>query len=313
MKTCFLFPGQGAQYPGMAKDLWEESQSVRDLFKKASEASAMDVEKLLFESTAEQLKATDKTQVAITLASLCSSLALREKGVLMEGCAGFSLGEYAALCEAGVIRFEDVFSIVKIRGDLMEKAARALDSSGGAPGMAAVLGISAEKAAEALLPLADSGVHLANYNSPTQVVVSGTAEGLAKAEAALKAAGAKRCVRLQVSGPFHSPLMERARTAFDEALRPFVFSDPRISVYSNVTGAVIRTGSEARQLCARQLVSTVRWVSVEEALLKDGFKRFFEAGPGTVLAGLMRAWHPEVSCVPAGTLEGIRKAMEDAA
>jgi [acyl-carrier-protein] S-malonyltransferase len=313
MKTCFLFPGQGAQYPGMAKDLWEASQSVRDLFRKASEASAMDVERLLFESTAEQLKATDKAQVAITLASLCSSAALREKGVRMDGCAGFSLGEYAALCEAGVIRFEDVFSIVKTRGDLMEKAARSLDAGSGAPGMAAVLGITAEKAEAVLLPLADSGVHLANYNSPSQVVVSGTAEGLARAEAALKAAGARRCVRLQVSGPFHSPLMEQARAAFAEALRPFAFSDPRIPVYSNVTGAMIRTGSEARELCARQLVSAVRWVSVEESLLADGFDRFLEAGPGTVLAGLMRAWRPEVRCAPAGTLEGVQKAMEDAA
>jgi len=176
-----------------------------------------------------------------------------------------------------------------------------------------VLGISAEKAAAVLLPLADSGVFLANDNSPTQVVVSGTADGLAKAEAALKTAGAKRCVRLQVSGPFHSPLMEQARRDFDEALRPYAFSDPRIPVYSNVTGAVIRTGSEARQLCARQLVSTVRWVSVEENLLAEGFDRFFEAGPGTVLAGLMRAWRPEMRCSPAGTLEGIQKAMEDAA
>jgi [acyl-carrier-protein] S-malonyltransferase len=297
----------------MAKDLWEASQSVKDLFQKASEASAMDVQKLLFESTAEQLKATDKTQVAITLASLCSSTALREKGVRVEGCAGFSLGEYAALCEAGVIRFEDVFSIVKIRGELMEKTARTLDSGSGAPGMAAVLGLSAEKAAEVLLLLADSGVHLANHNSPAQVVISGTAEGLAKAETALKAAGAKRCVRLQVSGPFHSPLMEQARAAFSEALRPFVFSDPRIPVYSNVTGTIIRTGKEARELCALQLVSTVRWVTVEESLMADGFDRFLEAGPGTVLAGLMRAWRPEVRCAPAGTLEAIQKAMEVAA
>ena len=297
----------------MAKDLWEARHSERELFKKASEASTMDVEKLLFESTADQLKATDKTQVAITLASLCSSMVLQEKGARMDGCAGFSLGEYAALCEAGVIRFEDVFSIVKTRGEIMEKAARALDSGSGAPGMAAVLGISAEKAAAVLLPLADSGVFLANDNSPTQVVVSGTADGLAKAEAALKTAGAKRCVRLQVSGPFHSPLMEQARTDFAEALRPYAFSDPRIPVYSNVTGAVIRTGSEARQLCARQLVSTVRWVSVEENLLAEGFDRFFEAGPGTVLAGLMRAWRPEMRCSPAGTLEGIQKATEDAA
>ena len=208
MKTCFLFPGQGAQYPGMAKDLWEASQTVRDLFRKASDSSGMDTEKLLFESSAEDLKATDKTQIAITLASLCSSALAREKGITPQGCAGFSLGEYAALCEAGVIRLEDVFPIVKIRGDIMEKTARGMDSQAGAPGMAAVLGIPAEKVASTVEVLKD-GVYVSNHNSPSQVVISGTAEGLAKAEVALKAAGARRIVRLSVSGPFHSPLMAR--------------------------------------------------------------------------------------------------------
>ena len=313
MKTCFLFPGQGAQYPGMTKDLWESSHSVRELFQKASDASGMDTKMLLFDSTAEELKATDRTQVAITLANLCSSAVLREKGARMEGCAGFSLGEYAALSEAGVIRLEDVFPIVKTRGALMEKAARTLDSAAGAPGMAAVLGISAEKAASAVEPLAGSGAYISNTNSPAQVVVSGTAAGLAIAEQALKAAGAKRFVRLQVSGPFHSPLMAEARTAFDEALRSYAFSDPRIPVYSNVTGGLIRTGAEARELCGRQLVSMVRWVSVEESLLGDGFDRFFEAGPGAVLTGLLRALRPEARCSPAGTLESIAKAVEDTA
>ena len=313
MKTCFLFPGQGAQYPGMAKDLWEASHLVRELFQKASDASGMDAKKLLFDSTAEELKATDRTQVAITLANLCSSAALREKGVRMEGCAGFSLGEYAALSEAGVIRLEDVFPIVKARGELMEKAARTLDSGAGAPGMAAVLGIPAEKAASTIEALAGSEAYIANQNSPAQVVVSGTAAGLAIAEQALKAAGARRFVRLQVSGPFHCPLMTEARAAFDEALRSYTFSDPLIPVYSNVTGTLIRTGAEAMELCGRQLVSMVRWVSVEESLLADGYNSFLEAGPGTVLAGLLRGLRPEARCAAAGTLEGIAKAAEDAA
>ena len=309
MKTCFIFPGQGAQYPGMAKDLWEASQTARELFRKASEASGMDTVKLLFESSAEDLKATDKTQVAITLASLCSSAVARERGIAPQGCAGFSLGEYAALCEAGVIRLEDVFPIVKIRGDLMEKAARCLDSQGGAPGMAAVLGMPAEKVTSAVEALKD-GVYIANYNSPSQVVISGTAEGLAKAEIALKAAGARRIVRLSVSGPFHSPLMSEARRELDQALAPFLFSNPSLPVYSNVTGKVIRTGAEAKELCGKQLVSTVRWVAVEQALLGEGFDRFLETGPGTVLAGLLRGLSPEARCMAAGTLEGIQKSTE---
>jgi len=312
MKTCFLFPGQGAQYPGMAKDLWEASQNVRELFRKASDASGMDTAKLLFESSAEELKATDKTQVAITLASLCSSAVLKEKGIQPQGCAGFSLGEYAALHEAGVIRLEDVFPIVKIRGALMEKAARSLDSDTGAPGMAAVLGISAEKVAQIVESLAGSSVYLSNHNSPSQVVVSGTAAGLDKAEELLRASGARRFVRLSVSGPFHSPLMVNARRDFDEALAPFAFSSPMIPVYSNVTGKAIATGAEAKSLCGSQLVSTVRWVAVEETLFADGFERFLEAGPGTVLYGLMRALRGDARCEQAGTLVSITKATESA-
>ena len=313
MKTCFLFPGQGAQYPGMARDLFEASPEVRELFSVASGTSGMDARKLLFESTAEELKATDRTQIAVTLASLCSGWVLRSSGARMDGCAGFSLGEYAALCMAGVISLKDVFPIVKLRGELMEKAARGLDSSSGAAGMVAVLGIPAERVASVVEPLAKEGAHLANYNSPGQMVISGTADGLQRAEKALKDAGAKRLIRLAVSGPFHSPLMVEARKAFDEALKEYPFDDPQVPVYSNVTGRPISTGAEARELCGRQLVSLVRWVTVEERLLADGFDRFLEAGPGTVLAGLLRALRPDLTCAPAGTLEGIQKATGVAA
>jgi [acyl-carrier-protein] S-malonyltransferase len=216
------------------------------------------------------------------------------------------------LCEAGVIRLEDVFPIVKIRGAVMEKAARALDSRTGEPGMAAVLGISAEKVAIIVEGLAGSSVYLSNHNSPNQVVVSGTAAGLEKAEEAIRAAGARRFVRLSVSGPFHSPLMSDARREFDQALAPFAFSNPSIPVYSNVTGRKIGTGSEAKELCGSQLVSTVRWVAVEEGLFADGFERFLEAGPGTVLTGLMRALRADARCEQAGTLVSITRAMESA-
>ncbi len=313
MKRCFLFPGQGAQYPGMARDLWESSARARDLFQAASDTLGMDMKKLLFESSAEELKATDKTQVAMTLACLCSSAVLREKGVVPEAAAGFSLGEYAALCEAGVLKIEDVFPIVRARGDLMEKASRGLATADGAPGMAAVLGMPAEKVVAAVGGLSEGGVFAANYNSPSQVVISGTAKGLALAEKELKAAGAKRLVRLQVSGPFHSPLLAEARAGFDEALKAFRFSDPTIPVFSNVTGRRISSGDEARRLCGEQLVSMVRWVEVQQGLLKEGCDRFYETGPGTVLTGLMKALNPEARCAPAGTLEAIGKALEEAA
>ncbi|HTP57474.1 MAG TPA: ACP S-malonyltransferase, partial [Spirochaetia bacterium] len=279
-----------------------------DLFAKASDASGVDAQKLLFESSEEDLRATDKTQIAITLANLAASTALKEAGVPLQGCAGFSLGEYAALCESGVIRLQDVFSIVTTRGLLMEKAARSLDAASGSPGMAAVLGLPAEKVAEIVGSLSGAGAYIANHNSPVQVVVSGTAAGMAVAEKSLKEAGARRFHRLSVSGPFHSPLMVEARRAFDEALSGFTFSDPRIPVYSNVTGRVIQSGAEARRLCGEQIMSPVRWVSVEQCLFADGFDTFFETGPGTVLAGLMKALQPKAVCHAAGTASAIAKA-----
>ena len=313
MKRCFLFPGQGAQYPGMARDLWESSERVRQMFQEGSDTLAMDMKKLLFDSTAEELKATDKTQVAMTLASLCSSAVLKENGITPEACAGFSLGEFAALCEAGVLSIGDVLKVVRIRGDLMEKSARELVTPDGAPGMAAVLGLPADTVISLLAPLSASGIFAANHNGPSQVVISGTAAGLALAERELKAAGAKRLVRLQVSGPFHSPLMSGARTGFDQALASFAFSDPVLPVYSNVTARRISSGEEARRLCGEQLVSTVKWVGVQGALLADGCDRFYETGPGTVLTGLLKALRPEARCAPAGTLEAIGKAREEAA
>jgi [acyl-carrier-protein] S-malonyltransferase len=307
MKTCVLFPGQGAQYPGMGKDLWDSSQGVRDLFRGASEAAGMDMEKLMFEGTAEDLQATDKTQVAVTLANLAAAGILREKGIGIDGCAGFSLGEYAALYTAGVIRLQDLFPIVQLRGELMERASRGLDSPMGKPGMAAVLGLSSDLVDSTVGPLSSVGVYTANHNSPSQMVLSGTQEGLAQAETALKTAGAKRVIRLKVSGPFHSPLLAEAASAFSKALEGYEFSDPRLPVFSNVTGRRIGSGTEARELCGRQIISMVRWVTVEESLLSEGFERFVEAGPGSVLTGLFKALKPDVSCVTAGKVEDIDK------
>ncbi len=313
MKTCFLFPGQGAQYPGMGKDLWEASDKVKELFRQASEASGMDLKGLLFEGSEEELKATDKTQVAVTLANVAASLACRERGLEPAGFAGFSLGEYTALYEAGVLRLEDLFPIVKTRGTLMEKASRAADTAGGRAGMAAVLGLGYAEAVKALQAFQPGQVCLANYSSPSQVVLSGTAEGLSAAEAAFKAAGAKRFIVLKVSGPFHSPLLEQARRGLEEALAAVPFADPRAPVYSNVTGKRIASGEEARRLCVQQVVSTVRWVDEEGSILADGFQRCLEAGPGTVLGGLWKAFSKDVPCLPAGKQAEIAAIQEQIA
>jgi len=306
VKTCFLFPGQGAQYPGMAQDLWEASPGVKELFECASDTTGIDVKKLLFEGTEEELKATENTQIAITLASLSANTVLKEYEIESKGVAGFSLGEYSALTEAGVIRLEEVFPIVKARGDAMERASRRLQSRTGEPGMAAVIGLSYDKIVEIVKNASRGDVFIANYNSPTQIVLSGTAEGLNLAEQLCKDAGARRVVKLKVSAPFHSPLLEEARKEFEEVLEVYNFRDPLKSVYSNVTADLIHSGKEAKELCIKQIVSTVRWVDEEEKLIEHGYKMCLEVGPGSVLTGLWKAVGGDIKCYPAGKLEEIR-------
>jgi [acyl-carrier-protein] S-malonyltransferase len=290
----------------MGKDLWEASQGVKDLFALASDTTGMNLKRLLFEGTEEELKATDNTQVAMTLVNLAASSVMKERGVRPDGVAGFSVGEYAALCEAGVIAEESVFPIVKARGELMERASRKLDSPSGNPGMAAVIGLSYEKVAE----ITDSleGIDLALYNSPTQTVIAGTSEGLDRAESVFTKQGARRFVRLRVSGPFHSPLLAEASRGLEEALAGYEFSDPKLAVYANVTGKRVRTGAEARENCVKQVISTVKWVDEERLLIEDGFESFYEVGPGTVLTGLWKKLTDDRPCVPAGKMEDIEGA-----
>lgn len=305
MGNCFLFPGQGAQYPGMGRDLWENSPKVKDVFKYASDSTGMDVEKLLFEGTEEELKSTDKTQIAITTVSLGASALLNEKGITCQAAAGFSLGEYSALTIAGVIQMKDVFPLVKARGECMERNAKKLDTGSGAPGMAAVMGMDYSAVRDALEGI--EGIYIANYNSPSQIVLSGTSEGLNAAEAPLKEAGAKRVIRLKVSAPFHSPLLREAQEEFAEVLAKVPFSNPEIPIYSNVTAKKIKTGEEAKGLCIKQITSTVMWVEEEKELTADGFSRFLEVGPGKVLTGLYKAFGGNGTCQPAGTFENIQE------
>ncbi len=301
MKTCFLFPGQGAQYPGMAKDFYETSKGVRQLFELASDASGVDLRKLLFESDEETLKQTRNTQLSVALAGAAAALCTREHGIRPEGCAGFSVGEWPALVEAGILAQADMFRLISERGRLMDEAGK---RSGGST-MSAVLFLSPEAIEKTI---ADSGldqVWIANYNSPSQSVISGTEAQIAVAEEKLKAAGAKRVIRLKVSGAFHSPIMAWARDGFAELLSDVVFSDPRIAVYSNVTGKKIGSGAEAKELAAAQITSPVRWIAEEAAIVADGFERCLETGPGGVLAGLWKAAGSTISCGPCGTLDAL--------
>lgn len=308
MKTCFLFPGQGAQYPGMGRDLWDASAGVKELFRSASEVTGIDLEALLFRGSEAELQATNRTQLAVTLVNAAVARVLAERGVAAHGYAGFSVGEYAALAAAGVIADEDLFRIVQARGELMEQASRGADTAGGRAGMAAVIGLAPE-AVSAALQEAGEGVYAANFSSPRQVVLAGTVEGLARAEAACAAAGARRFVRLKVSGPFHSPLIERARERFAEVVANFEFRDPTAPVYANVTGGLVASGAEARRLCVEQIVSGVQWVTEVQSLLAAGYGRFLETGPGSVLTGLLRGFDTGgVECTPVGTMEQVEAA-----
>lgn len=311
MKTCFVFPGQGSQYPGMGKDLYESSNKVKELFKVASDSTGMDLQKLLFEGTEEDLKQTDKTQIAVTLVNMASALVLEEKGIKADLVAGHSLGEFAALAYAGVISKEDLFPLVKARGELMAKAASELDRSAGDPGMAAVISRDMAPVMEAVKSANVDGLYVANYNSPGQVVLAGTAAGIEAGEALCKDAGARRYIVLKVSGPFHSPLMQAAADAFKEKLEAVEFQDPKLPVYSNVTGELITSGAEAKKFAVEQIVSSVLWTKEEEAFAASGVERIIEAGPGTVLAGLWKAFNSDIPCFGAGTLEQIENISQE--
>lgn len=289
MEIAFLFPGQGAQFPGMASDLYEASAAVRDLFAEASELTGQDLRRLLFEGDADELRQTDKTQIAISTASLAALIYLRECGVESARSAGFSLGEYVALHDAGVIDRSALYALVTPRGEISERVSRTLDDEAGRAGMAAAIGMDLPEVRGVLDALGRSDVYPALYNTPKQVVIGGTFAGLAAATEALKAAGIGRVVPLAVSGPFHTPLMEPAREEFGAIAAGVAFSDPTKPVYTNVTGGQVRTGAEARDRCLEQLVSTVMWSTEVRTLDADGVELLLEVGPGSVLRGHWKA------------------------
>jgi [acyl-carrier-protein] S-malonyltransferase len=285
----------------MARDFYETSKAVRDIFALASEACGIDLKKLLFTASEEELKQTRNTQIAVALAGVASAICAREHGVHPDGCAGFSVGEWPALAEAGIVSYEDMFRLVAERGRLMDEAGK---RSGGST-MSAVLNLPPEAIEAAIEQAGLKNVWVANYNSPTQLVISGTEEDVAVAEVAVKAAGAKRAIRLKVSGAFHSPIMAYARDGFVEAVGDLEFKDPKIAFFSNVTGKRIASGVEAKSLSIAQIVSPVRWIDEEAAILAENPMFCAETGPGTVLGGLWKAVGGEVPCHPFGTLDQI--------
>ncbi len=298
--VVFLYPGQGSQFPGMAKDLYEKYDSVKDLFKQASDACDRDMKTLLFDGSDEDLKATENAQPAIVLASLAARVALKIEGFESAGVAGHSLGEYTAMVDAGVLSIEDALKAVSARGAFMAAAGAEITADKGEIGMAAVIGIGPEAVRKALEGLPD--VWSANENGPAQVAIGGTKAGMDGAADALKAAGARRVIPLKVSCPFHTPLMAGPAESMRSFLAEITFNDPVKTVWSNVSASPVTSGDEARSLLIEQVTHSVRWVDLMASIAEKAPSSLYESGPGKVLTGLWGKSGQNGTCLPAGTV-----------
>ena len=280
-KTAYLFPGQGAQTAGMGKDFYEHSAAARTFFEEASEQLQMDLKTLCFTDN-ENLNQTAYTQPAMVTAELAIVEAMKEAGIFCpDAAAGLSLGEYSALAAAGVLAPMDAVRAVKSRGRLMEEAVPA-----GEGAMSAVLAMKPETVEEILGDLGE--VWIANDNCPGQLVISGRTEAVERAEEALRRAGAKRVIRLKVSGPFHSPLLKKAGEALGAVLEPIPAARPEIPYVANVTGAYVREKEPVKELLIRQVSGQVRWRQSILMMLEDGVDTFVEIGPGKTLSAFVR-------------------------
>ena len=301
-KIAFMFPGQGAQYVGMGKDFYDTIPLCREVFEKASKASGLDVEKLCFEEN-EQINITEYTQIAMLAAEVAMLKALEAKGIKPDVTGGLSLGEYGALVASGVMSEEDVFKIVRKRGIYMQEAV----PTGGA--MVAVLGLDT-KVIEEVCDSIDGMVTIANYNCPGQIVITGEEKAAKEAMEKLTAAGAKRCVPLKVSGPFHSPLLTGAGEKLAKELEEVTIQDIAIPYIANVTADYVTSKDDVKPLLQKQVSSSVKWQQTIELMIKDGVTTFIEIGPGKTLTGFMRKINRDVQVLNVEKVEDLEKVAE---
>jgi len=282
-KHAYVFPGQGSQFSGMGKNLYENNSSSKDLFEQANDVLGFRISDIMFTGTDEELKQTKVTQPAIFLHSVIAYKTLEKPTPDM--VAGHSLGEFSALVINATLSFEDALKLVSIRAQAMQKACELTPST-----MAAVLGLDDAKVEEICAAVQDETGEVvvpANYNCPGQLVISGSIKGVELACERLKAAGAKRALMLPVSGAFHSPLMAPAKKELAEAIETTAFNNPTCAVYQNVVAKAVTDPSEIKKNLIDQLTSPVRWTQSVQAMIADGAKEFTEVGPGKVLQGLI--------------------------
>lgn len=290
-KQAYVFPGQGAQFSGMGKSLYEENSAAKTLFERANEILHFRISDVMFHGSSEELKQTNVTQPAVFIHSVAAFQSLESAKPDM--VAGHSLGEFSALVANGCLLFEDALKLVAIRATAMQKACDLSPST-----MAAVLGMEDEKVVEICANISqESGevVVAANYNCPGQLVISGSLRGIELACVALKVAGAKRAMVLQVGGAFHSPLMQPALEELAKAIDQTEFKTPACPVYQNVVAAAVSDPNEIKENLKAQLTGAVRWTQSVRSMVADGATHFTECGPGKVLQGLIQKIHPEAT------------------
>ncbi len=289
-KIAFIFPGQGAQTTGMGQDFYQETETGREMFEKASEILGFSMTDLCFDpAQTDRLNITEYTQPAMVTASLAMMRVFMERtGIRPDVAAGLSLGEYPAMAAAGVMSDEDAIRTVRQRGILMQGEVPV-----GQGAMSAVLAMDAEKIEEVIAPI--EGVQIANYNCPGQIVISGSIEGINKACELMKAAGAKRALPLKVGGAFHSPLMNPAKVELEAAINATEIHAPKCPVYQNVDAMPHTDPVEIKKNLVAQLTASVRWTQTVKNMVADGATDFTECGPGAVLQGLIKKIAPEAT------------------
>ncbi len=302
-RIAFIFPGQGAQKAGMGKDFYDGTSTAKEIFDRASGLLGFSMPELCFTEN-DRLDITEYTQAAMVTTSIAMMKVLMEEtGIQPDVTAGLSLGEYCALYAAGVMSAEDAITTVRKRGILMQEAVPV-----GIGAMAAVLAMEAEKIEEVLKEIPD--VWIANYNCPGQIVISGKKEAVETACEKLKAAGAKRTIMLNVSGPFHSGMLKEAGDQLGEFLEGIEIQNPRIPYVANVTAAYVTEKEEVKPLLAKQVSSSVKWEQSVRAMLADGVDTFVEIGPGKTLAGFIKKITKDVKVVNIDSLEAVRALKE---